>query len=428
MDRLYVYRVAHLEPRFVGAIDVLHRSFAYAPTYLDDPGALRLSRSLPLRTDSFSETEFRPFFEGLLAEGDARRALVSELEVAEDDYLALLSACGCDCIGDIIVSDRRLSEGAQLDGSYSPVPKGNLRRLFLKDLSIASENASSRLSLAGAQHKTGMAHEPKGDLADGWLRPHGIAATTHILKTSDLRDVPEIEFLCMSAAAACGIRCARVRLLDEGRPVLAVQRFDRVARLAEGKLSVERLHQEDLAQAFSVTSASKYAELPGGTVRAIAKMIRRESSRPVGDLAHFAQSLVFSYLVGNCDNHLKNYSLIYGEAGEGRPSLSLAPLYDVVCTTRYPRFSRNMGMALGGVRDIDAIGSENLAELARDLGMAPRMLKGLIEPIVERCEGAIMAAGEGACGPVFESTPYIAEDLIEDMAPRVKVLKSFCAV
>lgn len=252
-----------------------------------------------------------------------------------------------------------------------------------------------------------------------------MAATTHILKTSDLRDIPEIEFLCLSAAAACGIRCARVRLLDEGRPVLVVQRFDRVGQLVDGRLHVERLHQEDLAQAFSVAPASKYAELPGGTVRSIARVIRRESTRPVADLSHIAQMLAFSYVVGNCDNHLKNYSLIYGDEGDGRASTFLAPLYDVVCTTRYPRFSRNMGMAIGGVRDIDAIGPENLTGLARELGLAPRVFKGLIEPVVERCEEAIMKAGEGEYGPVLESTPYIAEDLIEDMTPRMKVLQSY---
>lgn len=425
MERLYVHRVSYQTPIFVGAIDAERRLFSYAPSYLEDPQALRLSRSLPLRMDPFPETDYRPYFEGLLAEGDARRALVSELEVAEDDYLALLSACGRDCIGDVMVSGERLAKGIRLDGSYHPISSNDFRQLFLKDLSIASENASSRLSLAGTQHKTGLAHEPEGDLADGWLRPHGIAATTHILKTSDLRDIPEIEFLCMSAAAACGIRCARVRLLDEGRPVLVVQRFDRVAQLVDGRLHVERLHQEDLAQAFSVTPASKYAELSGGTVRSIARMIRRESTRPVADLSHIAQMLVFSYVVGNCDNHLKNYSLVYGEESGGRAATSLAPLYDVVCTTRYPRFSRNMGMAIGGVRDIDAIGPENLTGLARELGLAPRVFKGLIEPIVGQCEEAIMKAGEGAYGSVLESTPYISEDLIEDMAPRLKVLKSY---
>ena len=162
-------------------------------------------------------------------------------------------------------------------------------------------------------------------------------------------------------------------------------------------------------------------------MRSIVRMIRRESTRPVADLSHIAQTLVFSYVVGNCGNHLKNHSLVYGEESDGRAATFLAPPYDVVYTTRYPRFSRNMGMAIVRVRDIDAIGPENLTVLARELGLAPRVFKGLIEPIVRRCEEAIMKAGEGKYGLVLESTPYIAEDLIEDMGPCMKVLRS-CVV
>lgn len=40
---------------------------------------------------------------------------------------------------------------------------------------------------------------------------------------------------------------------------------------------------------------------------------------------------------------------------------------------------------------------------------------------------ALECASEGAYGPVLESTPYIAEDLIADSAPRVEVLRSFAS-
>lgn len=39
----------------------------------------------------------------------------------------------------------------------------------------------------------------------------------------------------------------------------------------------------------------------------------------------------------------------------------------------------------------------------------------------------LACAGDGAYGPVLESTPYIAEDLIADIAPRVEVLRSFAS-
>lgn len=49
--------------------------FRYLNEYADDSAAIPLSQSLPLSTDAYSEDQFRPYFEGLLAEGNAREAL-----------------------------------------------------------------------------------------------------------------------------------------------------------------------------------------------------------------------------------------------------------------------------------------------------------------------------------------------------------------
>ena len=79
--------------------------FRYLNEYADDSAAIPLSQSLPLSTDAYSEDQFRPYFEGLLAEGNAREALAAELHVRETDYLAILAQCGRDCIGDVIIED-----------------------------------------------------------------------------------------------------------------------------------------------------------------------------------------------------------------------------------------------------------------------------------------------------------------------------------
>lgn len=297
----------------------------------------------------------------------------------------------------------------------------SLKRLFLSPVALARENVASRLSLAGTQSKTGLAHSPDTPLDTGWLRPLGLAASTHILKGSHLRDMPEIEFLCMKAAQACGIETARASLLDLGNPVLAVRRFDRQVSSKNGQLMVRRLHQEDLAQTLGVSPASKYAELGRGTVQTIANLIRATSSRPSRDLSHFAKMLVFAYVIGDCDAHLKNYSLTRHEGIQ-----RLAPAYDLVSTTRHPRFSRDMAMALGGERNIDAVSPATFGTMSRNLGMGRGMLAKLAIPIVENVTHAIREAGDGAFGPVLESTPYIADDFIDDIAERVMVVQAFC--
>jgi serine/threonine-protein kinase HipA len=60
----------------------------------------------------------------------------------------------------------------------------------------------------------------------------------------------------------------------------------------------------------------------------ISKLIRRYSSNPGYDLTRFFDMTLFSFLVGNADMHLKNFSLLYKED----ESLALAPAYDQIST------------------------------------------------------------------------------------------------
>ena len=107
---------------------------------------------------------------------------------------------------------------------------------------------------------------------------------------------------------------ADVRLLDLGNPVLAVERFDREVSHVDGRLVVSRCHQEDMAQALGVNGGSKYAELDGGSIHVMAELLKRHGARPASDVAGLAQTACLNYLVGNCDAHLKNFSILH----EGR--------------------------------------------------------------------------------------------------------------
>ena len=426
MADIVVARLSYDTPHIVGTLHENGTSFTYSERYLSQRDAVPLSLSLPLRDDPFDASELRPYFEGLIAEGMTRRALAETLQVAEEDYVAILAHCGRECIGDVLVwyAD---DQPVPTELGYSPLALDELAGIVRGLPESSAENASSRLSLAGTQNKIGLAHNPNLDFEHGWLRPKGLAATTHLLKTSYLRDLPEIEYLCMSAAAGCGIAVARTHLLTLPTPTLAVERFDRNVNVVDGTLHVERRHQEDLTQAFSLTPGSKYAELLGGSVASIAQLIRSKSVLPARDLAQFARTLLFCYAIGNCDAHLKNYSIVLeASKRDGEPLITLAPAYDLVSTTRYPRFSRDLAVAIGGVRAIDDVDSAALANLAKDLGITKAALQGFARDIVDNAVAAIDAAGAGACGSVFGSTPYVADDLVEEMSPRLGVLDKFC--
>ena len=125
---------------------------------------------------------------------------------------------------------------------------------------------------------------------------------------------------------------------------------------------------------------------------------------------------VFNYLVGNCDNHLKNLSVLHG-AG----SLRLAPAYDLVCTTFFERFSREMGMRLGSTRMIDEVRPDDFLLLARDIGLGARRMRRICAELAAHVTDAVMEAGErGAAG--LESLPHTSEDLVDDMASRLAVV------
>lgn len=399
--------------------------FDYLEGYVASQNAFPLSLSLPLDGGPFEERAFRPYFEGLLAEGEPRRRLCAEAGIAEDDYLSLLVYCGRDCIGDVMVWDassgdvppERLPEA-----SFVRIPEDEMRTIFRDSSGIADSNNASRLSLAGTQNKVGLAHASSGPWERTWLRPRSLTPSTHILKTSDLRDLPELEFLCMRAAKECGIECAETHLVQFGRPVVVSGRFDREVReLPDGTIvGVDRVHQEDFAQALSVTPASKYMQLPGGTIGAMARVLRTRSSSPLKDLAMLTRVLIFNYLIGNCDAHLKNFSL-YHPHGDGTSRLS--PAYDLVGTTYFERFSREMAMTIGEHRDIDAVTPGDFGLLADEIHLGVRFVRRVADSLVSNITTSLMSTAESP--EALESTPYIAEDLVDDMQPRLKVLKRF---
>lgn len=416
MESLAVFRLDGPEPVIAGRIALDPVTFAYDEAYLASPRACALSCSLPLREEPFSERELMPYFDGLLPEGAARRSVAAVLNVEPDNYLMLLLRCGLEIVGDIAVTR---GEPPKAEGSYQPLDAHALDDLFSSMEELAESNSETRLSLAGTQGKTGLAHDADAPMTDGWLKPCVGAASTHILKVGSLPDVPYLEYLCMNAAAACGIDAPETHLLDFQKPVLCVERYDRRAKTSGSLLHVERLHQEDLAQALGILPSVKYRELAPSTAAAVADLLRARSSHPVEDLEAFVRITLFNYLVGNCDNHLKNLSLLHRPSGS---QLRLAPAYDLVCTTRFERFSRTMGMRLGEAGVIDEVGPENLQAFARAIGVDARELAAIAQALIDKAPTALRSAGGSL--PAFPELPYVADDLLEDVAPRLEVLGS----
>jgi serine/threonine-protein kinase HipA len=131
--------------------------------------------------------------------------------------------------------------------------------------------------------------------------------------------LPELESATMHMAAVCGINVvphSLVKLQDETLCYIT----KRVDRTRKGKLLME-----DMCQLSERLTEDKYK----GSHEQVAKLILKYSSNPLLDVSNFYEQVLFSFLTGNSDMHLKNFSLLEKE-GQG---LSLCPAYDLVPTT-----------------------------------------------------------------------------------------------
>lgn len=392
-------------------------SFRYDNEYLKNTHAHALSISLPLRAEPYEPFEFQGFFEGLVPEGKTRTELARRMGVSPSDWLSLLESLNCECIGALVFKRETVSL-AEYESSLIPFPIKRFDTLAdAPSLSAAEAAEASRLSLSGAQAKLGLFHLGD-DPQDGWFTPRGLAPSTHIVKVPD-ENHPYLalnEYICMKAAATCRVTVADCFTLPSKRPLFVTRRFDRPLperAPIDGPTFPIRLHQEDFCQAAGFPSYGKYEMEPTDNYAASAsRTIERFSSNAIADKIGFTRQIIFDYLVGNCDNHLKNYSLQYSEDWNRR---SLAPAYDLVSTTVLG-YSRLMGISIGDTRDIDAVTRNEWKLFAQDLRMPQALVLDELDAMRESVTGALLEAAGSA---LFDEAKEIAEAIVRDMQPRL---------
>jgi serine/threonine-protein kinase HipA len=344
--------------------------------YDADYGGPALSQSLPIQDAAHPHRACVAVFGGLLLEGEAREALARNLGVSIGNDYALLEAVGGDCAGAIVLLEpgvdlpvdplsRPLSE-EQLDATLNDLPQRPL---------AANREEGVRLSLAGAQPKLPV-------IIDGEnvaLPLNAAAATTHIIKPEPSRfpGLVDNEAFCMELAQAVGLPAATVskHVSVSGLPYLLVERYDRDLTAEP----IRRLHQEDICQALGHPSDRKYQSEGGPAVIDLVALLRVCSAIPAQDLSNLWRSLVLNWMVGNCDAHAKNFSLVYDT---GSPTL--APLYDIVSTTVYSDLTRRLAMNIDGAREIDEVDRDAWAKLAREVKYNPGFARSQTTAMIER--------------------------------------------
>ena len=125
----------------------------------------------------------------------------------------------------------------------------------------------------------------------------------------------------MSMADVCGIATVPHALIQNDGTVAYITK--RVDRIIQGG-HVTRLAMEDFCQLDLRLVQDKYR----GSYERCSKVISRYSLRPLMDQTELFLRLVFCFLTGNSDMHLKNFSLI--ETAEGSGEYILSPAYDLL--------------------------------------------------------------------------------------------------
>jgi serine/threonine-protein kinase HipA len=356
--------------------------FRYDAGYAGPP----ISQALPVQDDAHPHQVVRAVFGGLLPEGDVRGALARNLGLSEGNDYGLLAEVGGDVAGAITL----LPAGEQPPAvpASEALDDERLAQLLteLPQRPLAADPEQGiRLSLAGAQPKVPVIIGDDGTMA---LPTNSATPTTHILKPEPSRfpGLVDNEAFCMALARACEIPSALVRKATSaaGMPYLVVERYDRDLTTDP----IRRLHQEDFCQALGVPADRKYQQEGGPTIAQCVQLLRRCTPVPAQELPRFLRAVAFSWIVGNCDAHAKNYSLLYDQ---GAPTL--APAYDVVSTVAYPELTTRLAMSIGGARNVDDVDVDDDAwkRLAADAGYRPAFVTATISQLLTRARHAATA-------------------------------------
>lgn len=182
---------------------------------------------------------------------------------------------------------------------------------------LAKENIAQRIIVTGVQPKLSLGFTE--EKTQNRLTIVGALNGRYILKPpyEQYPQMPEIEALSMVLTQACGIATVPFLLipLKEGSLAYLTKRIDR-------KGLGTKYAMEDACQFTERLTEHKYR----GSYEQIAKGIIAYAQNPILDAVRFYEQVIVSFLIGNNDMHLKNFSLI---ATENR-QYTLSPAYDMV--------------------------------------------------------------------------------------------------
>ena len=357
---------------------------------MDDIDSFAISTSLPLGNAPFKQKESRGFIAGILPEEYNRRLIARNLGISAQNDFAMLEKIGGECAGALTFLPKGMLP-SEINFEYQPLDESDLVDILrhLPTRPLLAGESGVRISLAGAQDKVALHVDQNGLFS----LPLNGAPSTHILKPAIDRypNIVSNESFSLSLARSIGIPTvdATVKRIQHFEFIL-VKRYDRIA---SGKDYPVRLHQEDFCQALGIPPERKYQSEHGPGLTDCVKLLRAVSSLPAIDIQIFLKLVAFNLIIGNCDAHGKNYSLLFTEQS-GSISTRLAPAYDVLSTDYYDELTKVMAMKVGKSNQFDHLRSRDFERFAIASEISVAGLKNLIVEVAGNVRDTLSATIE----------------------------------
>jgi serine/threonine-protein kinase HipA len=269
---------------------------------------------------------------------------------------------------------------------------------------LAKENIAQRIIVTGVQPKLSLGFTQEN--GQNRLTIVGALNGRYILKPPFYMypQMPEIEALSMLLVKACSIATVPFLLipLKDGALAYLTKRIDRTA-------NNEKYPMEDACQFTERLTEHKYR----GSYEQIAKGVITYTQNPLLDAVKFYEQVIVSFLIGNNDMHLKNFSLI----AKDNKHYALAPAYDMVAVKLLiPEDQEELALNLNGKkRKIKRLDFNEAMAKAQIPVKAIENLWNRIEKGMQQWQELI------ACSFLSEENKSILIPLIADRAKQLEL-------
>jgi len=235
---------------------------------------------------------------------------------------------------------------------------------------LAKESVLSRIAVTGVQSKLSMDVNKGGKDEPDRLTIVGLWGR-YILKpkSKEFPWMPEVEDLTMHLAEIAKINVVPHTLIrfSDGELAYLTQRIDRDRHGTKYLM-------EDLCQISERSTADKYKS----SYEKIAKLIKLHSSAPMLDLVNFWEVVVFSWITGNSDMHLKNFSLISKTPSQ----YVLSQAYDLVNVHLvFPEDVEELALTLDGRKK--HINKQNFVRAMASSGLGDKVIENIFRKFTD---------------------------------------------